>query len=55
MKREFVLKFLQTISPEYMNTRKSMDEVSKILVDTIKKELFFNGEIEVIGAKEVEE
>lgn len=54
MKREFVLKFSQTIPPEYMDTRKSTDEVSKILVDTIKKELFFNGEIEVIEAKETE-
>ena len=54
MKREFILKLSQTIPPEYVDTIKSVDEVSKILVDTIKEELVFNGEIEVIEAKETE-
>ena len=54
MKREFTLKLSQTVPLEYINTRKPMDEVSKFLIDTIKKTFHFDGEIEVIEAKEVE-
>lgn len=55
MKRELVLKFSQTVPPEYVATRKSVDEVSKILVDAIKNNFDFNGTIEVVDAREIDE
>lgn len=55
MKREFTVKLSQTIPPEYIKTRKPIDEISKLLIDAMKAAFNFDGKIEIIDAKEIEE
>lgn len=55
MKREFTLKLSQTIPPEYVNTRKPIDEVSKLLINTMKVVFNFDVKVEIVDAKEIEE
>ena len=55
MKREFTLKLSQTIPPEYIDTRKPIDEVSELLINAMKAAFNFDGKIEIIDTKEIEE
>lgn len=54
MKREITLKFVQTIPKEYIDGRKSLEQAANTLISSIKNEFSFNGEIEVLEAKEIE-
>lgn len=54
MTREITLKFTQEIPQQYIEKRKPLEEVSKILIKEIKNSFNFNGTIEVIELKEFE-
>ena len=53
MKREVTLKFIQEIPPQYVETRKPLEEVAKMLVNEIRNSFNFNGDIEISETKEI--
>ena len=52
MKREITLKFTQTIPEQYIENRKTLKQASDTIVGAIKNEFNFDGDIEVVEAKE---